>query len=159
MGLFWSMLPVDKTEAFDSIKGNELDVFLSVSLEDKIIAKKTIHRFFAAPDIETRQIREKGIVGVMCYPKNSSNLPAIITLSGSGGGMSTDIAQLLASYGYAVLALGYFGVEGRPEKLENIHLEYFQKAIRWFKEQSQVNEKKVALRGASYGGGLVLLLA
>ena len=36
MGLFWSMLPVDKTEAFDSIKGNELDVFLSVYHENHL---------------------------------------------------------------------------------------------------------------------------
>ncbi len=159
MGLFYSMLPVDKTENFYSANGNETQVFLSVEFENKIIAEKIIERYFARPDIETREIREQGVVGIFCYPKNSDHLSGIITVSGSGGGMSMEIAQLLASQGYAVLALGYFGAEGLPEKLESIHLEYFQNAIGWFKSQKQVDKNKVALRGASYGGELVLLLA
>lgn len=159
MGLFYSMLPVDKTEKFYSVNGIETRVFLCVELEKEIIAEKTIERCFSFSNIEIREIREDGVVGVFCYPKNSHQIPGIITVSGSGGGISTEMAQMLASQGYAVLALGYFGVEGLPEKLENIHFEYFQNAIKWFKSQKQVDENKIALRGASYGGELVLLLA
>lgn len=159
MGLFYSMLPVDRTENFYSTTGIETQIFLLVELEKKIIAKKVIERCFSFSDIEIKEIRENGVVGVFCYPKNAYEIPGIITVSGSGGGISTEMAQMLASQGYAVLALGYFGVEGLPEKLENIHLEYFQNAIKWFKAQKQVNENKIALRGASYGGELVLLLA
>lgn len=159
MGLFWSMLPVSPLPTTSAVKGNELDVFLSLSLNDAIVAETTIHRFIESPDIETKKITEHGFTGVMCYPKNATHLPGIITLSGSGGGLSIDMARLLAAQGYAVLALAYFDMDDLPDHLVNIPLEYFQQAIHWFKNQSQVNANKVALRGASYGGELVLLLA
>ena len=159
MGLFWSMRPVDTSQAHDAQRGNEEEVYLTASVNHKIVANKKIHRYIASPELESIEINEHGFIGFMCYPKNAHNLPGIITFSGSGGGMSRDMARLLAAHGYTVLALAYFGMAGLPKSLDNIHLEYFQNAIHWFKVQSQVNGKKIALRGASYGGELVLLLA
>lgn len=159
MGLFWSMHPVNTSEVHASIKGNEYEVLFTVAFENKIIARKIIYRPCASEHIETHLIAKEGIVGVFCYPQKAQHLPGIITVSGSGGGLSMEMAQLLASQDYAVMALAYFGLPGLPDTLESIPLEYFQKAIFWFKQQRQVNEKKIALRGASYGGECVLLLA
>ena len=159
MGLFWSMRPVDSSEAHEAQRGNEEEVYLTASIKDKVIATKTLHRHIQSLEIETIEINDHGFIGNLCYPKNAQNRPGIITLSGSGGGMSRDMARLLAAHGYTVLALAYFGMEGLPASLDNIHLEYFQNAIRWFKNQPQVDGQKIALRGASYGGELVLLLA
>ncbi len=159
MGLFWSMRPVDISQTHDAQRGNEEEVYLSASVNHKIVANKKIHRYIASPGIESVEINDHGFIGFMCYPKNAHNLPGIITFSGSGGGLSRDMARLLAAHGYTVLALAYFGMTGLPKSLDNIHLEYFQNAIRWFKDQPQVNDQKIALRGASYGGELVLLLA
>lgn len=159
MGLFWSMRPVDTSQAHDAQRGNEEEVYLTASVNHKIVANKKIHRYIASPGIESVEINDHGFIGFMCYPTNAHNLPGIITFSGSGGGLSRDMARLLAAHGYTVLALAYFGMTGLPSSLDNIHLEYFQNAIHWFKDQPQVNDQKIALRGASYGGELVLLLA
>lgn len=65
-------------------------------------------------------------------------------------------AALLASYGYTVFALAYFGMENIPNNLESIPLEYFEKAT-WLKNHHAVN-KQVSLIGFSRGGELALLL-
>jgi dienelactone hydrolase len=65
---------------------------------------------------------------------------------------------ILASRGYAALALGYFRVEGLPRGLVNIPLEYFENAIRWMRAQSWLRDGLLAVWGPSRGGELALLL-
>ena len=120
--------------------------------------QKTIHRLPVAPNVEKRDVREQGLVGTLFYPKNIQHGPGVIVVGGSGGRIPEGLAQLFASHGYAVFALGYFGVEGLPERLKNIPLEYFQNAMQWFKKQQQVDKNHIAICGNSRGGELVLLL-
>jgi len=162
MGLFWSMMPTDTDVAGHTMSKwtlNLCDITLSIFAHDKLLVQKKIHRLPVAPDIEKRIIREQGVVGTLFYPKNILKGPAVIVVPGSGGGIPENISQLFASHGYAVLALGYFGVECLPEQLSEIPLEYFQNVMHWLKQQPQVNAQKIALMGHSRGGELVLLLA
>lgn len=144
MGLFWSMGPAESTVAAPL---NKDEVLLSVYSHNKLILQKTLSRLFASSEVEHKDINEEGIVGVLYYPKQLKQGPAIITVTGSSGGISTMTSQLLASHGYAVLALGYFGMPGLPATLENVPLEYFQKALHWLKKQPQVNPDSIALWG------------
>ena len=66
---------------------------------------------------------------------------------------------MFAKEGYIALALAFFNVEGLPQNLENIPLEYFLNAIRWLKSHPNVKKKHIHLYGPSKGGELVLLLA
>lgn len=91
-------------------------------------------------------------------PPSEKPLPVIITLSGSNGGLGENRAQLLASHGFAVLALGYFGVEGLPSNLEDIPLEYFEVAFNWIKTLPNLDSSHVGLYGVSRGGELALIL-
>lgn len=159
MGLVWSIAPADKEVLQRTGALNTYEIELSVFSKDKLLAKKIIHRLPVSPDVERKEIREDGIVGTLFYPKNMKNGPGIIVVGGSGGRIPEDFAQLLASHGYAVLALGFFRVEGLPKNLENIPLEYFETAMQWFKKQPQVDKNRVAISGRSRGGELVLLLA
>lgn len=153
MGLFWSMTPKNKNT---SMFFGRFEVLLSAYFNNEIIAQKTIHRDVVSSDIEQKQIREDGLVGTLLYSKKILKGPAIIVLSGSDGGVPF-YGHTFASHGYVVFALGYFGAEGLPENLENINLEYFQKAMHWLKKQPIVNGD-IALMGVSRGGELVLLL-
>jgi dienelactone hydrolase len=159
MGLFWSMAPIDRKIQHFSFDKNELEVCLSVFSHNELKGQKTILRLLVSPDVEKRKIREHGIVGTFFYPQNIKNAPGIIVVPGSSGGIPENKAQLLASHGYAVLALGYFGLDGLPKSLDNIRLEYFQNAMQWLKRQPEVNNRPIALLGSSRGGELVLLLA
>lgn len=107
-----------------------------------------------------REIRENGLVGTLFEPETASTkkLPAIIVVPGSDGGVPEAFALHLAEQEYIVLALGYFGFEGLPEFLENIHLEYFEKAHAWLCENPRIGAKGIGVVGYSRGGELVLLL-
>lgn len=163
MGLFWSMAPTNKDPSKNTfISQSTLSlhkILLSIFSEDKLRAQKTIHRLPVSHDVEKKDIQEQGIVGTLFYPKNTKRSPGLIIIPGSGGRAPDVISQLLASHGYTVLALAYFGAEGLPERLSLIPLEYFQNAMLWFKKQPQVNGNKIALMGQSRGAELVLLLA
>ena len=159
MGLVWSIAPANNEVLQRTGALNTLEIELSVFCNDKLRAKKIMHRLAVLPDVERKEIREQGLVGTLFYPKNLKNGPGVIVVGGSGGRIPEYFAQLLASHGYAALALGFFRVEGLPKKLENIPLEYFQTAIQWFKQQPQVDKTRVAITGRSRGGELVLLLA
>ena len=159
MGLIWSMAPTDR-EILKKLPNtfNFNEVFLSVVVADKVQAKKTIQRLAVLPNVEKRIIREQGLVGTLFYPKDMQHGPGIIVVAGSGGRIPESLAQLFASHGYAAFALGYFGVEGLPQRLKNIPLEYFQTAMQWFKKQPEVDGNRIAICGNSRGGELVLLL-
>jgi hypothetical protein len=75
-------------------------------------------------------LAEDGLLGVSFLPPGDGPHPAVIVLGGSEGGLPVrSAAPLLASHGYATLALAYFGLPGLSCGLINIPLEYFGRAI------------------------------
>jgi dienelactone hydrolase len=105
-------------------------------------------------------VRENGLVGAFYQPPGQGRHPAVIVLSGSGGGVppATSQAGGLASRGYAVLALAYFAAEGLPPSLSHIPLEYFGNALGWLAAQPSVDSSRIGVLGTSRGGELALLL-
>jgi dienelactone hydrolase len=65
---------------------------------------------------------------------------------------------MLASQGFAVLALAYFGLEHLPRTLENIPLEYCETAIQWLQNHPSIDAERIGLWGTSRGAELALLL-
>lgn len=103
-------------------------------------------------------VREQGLVATLFLPQSKKQVPAVIALSGSRGGLSETRAEMIASRGYAALALAYFNAEGLPQTLKEIPLEYFETAIRWLKLRPEVDPDRIGLWGVSRGGELSLLL-
>ena len=159
MGLFWSMLPASNDHSLSfKCKEDAFIVELTLRQKEKILGKKTITRFLKSPDIKRVEVNENGLVGVLFLPPSTKPLPVIITLSGSNGGISENRAKLLASNGFAVLALGVFGVEGLSPNLQDVPLEYFETAFAWLKDQPQIDSSRVGLYGVSRGAELALIL-
>ncbi len=123
-------------------------------------------RRFARSDLKIRDVRENGLVGRLFLPATPGPHPGLIVLGGSGGGFlfSEEEAALLASRGYAALALAYFSpyyldpIEGLPQALEEIPLEYFKKAIDWMQSQPFLAQGQLGLFGTSKGAEVGLLL-
>lgn len=159
MGLFWSMSPTMKNQTLVMLLLLNLTPFeLSVFSDKKLLTRKTIYRRYIAPNVEKKEIREQGIVGTLFYPKGKKS-PGVMIIPGSSGQLPGYVSQLLASHGYAVFELRYFGIEGLPKQLSLIPLEYFKNAMHWLKKQPHVDGDKIALMGQSTGGELALLLA
>jgi len=159
MGFIWSMKP-DPFESilFSSKNLTPLMVSLQVYIDDSLVASTEITRLRIKEGIQSTEVRDNGLVGTFYVPENASNVPAIIDLTGSGGGKSESRAALLASHGYASLALAYFGSESLPKTLTNIPLEYFKNAIEFLQHQDEVDPEKIGVISGSRGGELALLL-
>jgi dienelactone hydrolase len=82
----------------------------------------------------------------------------VIVVSGGGGVIEEFKAAVLASHGYAALALAYFAQQGLPRGLVNIPLEYFENAIAWVRAQRWFSDRLLAVWGDWRGGELALLL-
>lgn len=106
------------------------------------------------------KIRDPELAADFFYPKGGKALPLVLALGGSGGGfIDYKDMQCLALEGYAVLSVAYFKAPGRPGKLEEVPLEYFQRALHRFGRHPAVDSTRVIVLGISRGAELALLLA
>lgn len=164
LGIFWSMTKPKYTNeelpfAVKNLKSNT--TYLHLEVDGKIISKNELQLIIKTPDINSEEIRKKDLVANFYYPKNKQKVPLIIILGGAEGGISgvDDFAKIISSHGYAVLALGYFGMENLPKNLERIPLEYFFNSIDWVKEKLFIDTTKIVIVGGSAGGEAALLVA
>jgi uncharacterized protein len=110
-----------------------------------------------------REVIENGLVADLFYDVEQPR-KVIIMLGGSEGGKIWSGIQvrrpieLLVQRGYMILSLAYFKAQGLPGTLEEIPLEYFEKAFAWLSVQSGIVADKVAILGGSKGAEAALLL-
>jgi dienelactone hydrolase len=137
-----------------------LEVELSVESGGETLARERIERHFLPPasGAGREPVDREGLFGVLFLPAGKGPHPALICLSGSGGGISEPRASLLASRGYAALALAYFGAGSLPGQLREIPVEFIERGISWLGEHETVDSGRVGVCGISKGGELALLL-
>ncbi len=159
MGLLWSMQPVGhKSSFFLSREQMSVEIDLIAEIDGAAVAATRLKRRLASEDVVSTPVREQGLVGSFSYPVHATSLPAVVILPGSDGQIPENAAALLASHGFAALALAYFGAEGLPKNLVHIPLEYFEGAFHWLQKQPIVQGNKIGVIGLSRGGELALLL-
>ncbi len=132
-----------------------LTIYLKLYSSQKLLSILQIKQHQCGKNVEIHSLTND-LVGKLFIPEGSGPFPGIIVLGGSSGGLHERRAALLASHGFAALALAYFKTEGLPERLENIPLEYFENSINFMNQHSKV--RGVSLMGTSRGGELALLL-
>lgn len=159
MGPFWSMRQTTGEDAAENEYVRETTAILTAIIEGEIFGATQVNRVFAAPGVTRASVRENGLVAEFYRPAGVGPHPTLIRVGGSGGGFSgRKSAALLASHGFAVLNVAYFGIEGLPDTLERIPLEYFEKAIGWLRARESVIDDPLGVVGGSRGGELALLL-
>ena len=68
-------------------------------------------------------------------------------------------ASLLASHGFAALALAYMGYDDIPKFPSTIPLEYFEEAANWLSNHPKVLPHGIGVHGICHGSWIALLLA
>lgn len=63
-----------------------------------------------------------------CLFSGEGRFPGVLDLFGGAGGLLEFRASLLASHGFASLALAYFGYDDLPAHLDKVDLDYFEEA-------------------------------
>jgi dienelactone hydrolase len=165
MGLFWSTTPDESSRVTgppepDARMPEPEEWTLTAEINGVAVATEKVVRRAVAADVTMTIVHDNGLVGVFYQPAGATRHPAMIVVSGSGGGVPGPWSDAggLASRGYAVLALAYFGVDHLPRSLHNIPLEYFGTALDWLRAQPSVDPDRIGLLGTSRGGELALLL-
>ena len=122
-------------------------------------ASAKVERLFKTSEIKSRRITD-GFVGELFYSDDPGN-KTIVWLGGSGSGLgvSSPIAAVLASHGFNVLSLPFFGEKGLPAQLSEIPLEYFERVFAWLAKSPITGGKEVWILGMSKGAELALILA
>lgn len=165
-GLFWSMKPEKPLKApfniFIKMSTQPQKMKFTLSHDSASIASSEFLMRFSSDEVKLSEVRE-GFTGKYFVKVGETSLPAVIVTGGSGGGFlwSEQVASVLASKGYAALAVAYFdyrGSYGLPNGLVEIPLEYFQKSIQWLKEQKEVDPESISFIGISKGGELAVLI-
>ncbi|MBI5680963.1 MAG: acyl-CoA thioesterase/BAAT N-terminal domain-containing protein [Methanobacterium sp.] len=166
IGLFYSMetissdaLPENLT-ILPSQDPEKIFFYFDVELDGEIVAFKYLETVRMLPNVQYESLEKEGLVANFYHPEGE-NLPAVLVVSGSEGGIATPdiVAGILASKGYAALALAFFEMPGLPEILEEIPLDYVEKAVQWLSNQPMVNPEKMVMIGTSKGAELTLLSA
>ena len=160
MGLFWSR--ASQPAVTEDIATDFMVLTLTVRGEDgSCLLSHRIRRYFRHPSVQLQEVREEGLVAKLFTPEAPGPHPAVLVVGGSGGGFQwcAETAGLLASRGFAALAVAYFGMEGLPATLDRIPLEYFERALAWMARNEAVDAQRIAVVGVSRGGELALLLA
>ena len=91
--------------------------------------------------------------------------PLLVGLGGAEGGNAWASPawkrqrERFLEQGYAMLAVGYFGAPGTPERLDRISLDGIHAAIRQAVEDPRVDADCIAVIGGSRGAEAALLLA
>lgn len=159
-GLLWSMVPAGDRHPtfFVRRKAAPLRVHVSVEAAGNNLAACDLERTFGGETVGRRAAGAPGLAGDLFFPLTGGPHPGVMIVSGSDGGQLDHAASLLAAHGYAVLSLGYCGVEDRPTLLHRIDLRYFEKALDWMAAQPEVAGDRATVVGLSRGGELALQL-
>ncbi|OXB57403.1 hypothetical protein ASZ78_010118 [Callipepla squamata] len=138
MGLFWFLHPdslfkrLVKRDVMGSPFLVHVEVFDGLCLvsgqQDEPLATCTAERWYVSPGVQRVPIREGRVRGALLLPPGPGPFPAVIDLFGGAGGLMEFRAGLLASRGFAVLALAFFAYEDLPKALTQLDLEYFEEA-------------------------------
>jgi hypothetical protein len=163
MGLFWFAKRESEATPAEPVIASNLPAQvwqLTAEQDGAVVATDTVLRRAVAPDVRRRPVRELGLFGALYRPPGDEPRPAVLVLGGSGGGLppAVDAPGGLASRGYVVLSLAYFGVNGLPRELRDIPLEYFKRALDWLAAQPFVDSTRIAVMGASRGAEAALLI-
>lgn len=114
-----------------------------------------------ACEYSVTRVSHQDIVANLYLPKTAANVPVVIAVGGSEGGLSTGDAngEMLAPHCLAVLGLAYFKEAGIAQTLDQIPLEYFIRAIDYLHTLPAIDPSRIGMVGGSRGAELALLLA
>jgi hypothetical protein len=162
MGLIVSMKSSDP-KALEKIARNisiEQDLPINLSAEcGAERANATLERLFNSPEIRKQRVSD-GFVGEFFFGDDPDRLP-VVWIGGSGSGLAINavVAAPLASRGFNVLSLPFFGEPGLPKQLSRIPLEYFERALDWLMQHPAAAGKGLRVLAMSKGAEVALILA
>ncbi|WP_300009600.1 acyl-CoA thioesterase/bile acid-CoA:amino acid N-acyltransferase family protein [Pseudonocardia sp.] len=162
-GPLWAMHPegAPRPLFFTRRRPAPLRMTAEVIVDGDTVATRSFVRTFCDPGVVGTPVDPgHGVVGTLFTPPTGPAPAAgVLLLGGSDGGQHDHAAALLASHGFAVLSMSYFGAEDTPQHLHRIELHDVCRAVHWLAGQPQVDDQRIAVVGLSRGAELALQVA
>nr|XP_057921798.1 acyl-coenzyme A thioesterase 3-like isoform X1 [Doryrhamphus excisus] len=169
MGLLWSMRPVPGSRTGLRLRKMNIcsPMLVSISVysghvshdfsQRPPLAAVLTERWYMAPGVRRLDIKDRGVRGTLFIPSGPGPFPGMLDMLGSGEGLLEYRSALLASHGYASLALKYFA----PRELASadLELDYFEKAFELLRRHPAVIPGRVGILGLSLGTNVGMYLA
>ncbi|XP_037359582.1 peroxisomal succinyl-coenzyme A thioesterase [Talpa occidentalis] len=165
MGLLWALEP---EKPFWRFLKRDVETPFAVELEvldghdpgtERLLGRTVHERYFLAPGVRREPVRAGRVRGTLFLPPGPGPFPGIIDIFGVGGGLMEYRASLLAGHGFATMALAYYDFEDLPKNIDTIHLDYFEEALCYMLQHSQVKGPDIGLLGISLGADICLSMA
>jgi dienelactone hydrolase len=123
------------------------------------VVESVVERHWLAPGATLTDVRDRGVFGMYARPAGRGPFPGVVAFGGSSGGFGPAAAwaPMLASHGFATLAIAYFGAPSLPNALVEIEVETVERAIAWLLDRGDLGAETVAVMGISRGSELAFL--
>ncbi|XP_068127979.1 acyl-coenzyme A amino acid N-acyltransferase 2-like isoform X2 [Hyperolius riggenbachi] len=151
MGLFWALrsktpfFRLMKREVMESPFEIHLEVYchleMNVIPECSPEASACLRRWYVAPGVQRVQVREGRVRGALFLPPGEGPFQGVVDLFGGFGGLVEFRSSLLASRGFAALALAYFAYEDLPKTTNSLDLTYFEEATEFLRNHPKNREE------------------
>ncbi|KAJ1168976.1 hypothetical protein NDU88_000888 [Pleurodeles waltl] len=169
MGLLWALSSekpfhrLMKRDVIGSPYRVTVEVLDSIHLDPSPsitpLASQTIERWYVAPGVRRIAIREGRVRGALFLPPGDGPFPGVIDMFGGVGGLTEFRSGLLASQGFATLALAYFAYEDLPGSFAEMDLEYFEEAAELLLKHPKVLGPTVGVVAVCKGAEIALAMA
>lgn len=169
MGLFWALKPntpyrrLLKRDVMGSPFHVHLELYLNIVLDqtpyESPAVSKVVERWYVAPGVQRIQIKQGRVRGALFLPPGEGPFPGVIDMFGGGGGLIEFRSSLLASRGFACLALAYFAYDDLPSYIAGVELEYFEEAVNILLGNPKVLGNGVGVVAVCKGAEIALAMA
>nr|XP_055046278.1 peroxisomal succinyl-coenzyme A thioesterase-like [Misgurnus anguillicaudatus] len=166
MGLLWSMSPVPASRS--GLRLRRVDILTPMVVHISVysghlsqgfnqqtaLAASVTERWYIAPGVQRVDVRERGLKGTLFIPPGPGPYPGVLDLWGGGGGLVEYRSALLASHGFASLALEY--MNRNDKKMADVDASYIEEAYLFLQSHPKVQRDHLAVVGLSFGSSVTL---
>ncbi|XP_066492754.1 acyl-coenzyme A thioesterase 1-like [Tiliqua scincoides] len=174
MGLFWSLSPAGMERPHQRLWPSRVRAPLRVqvsvhrghsppgALPGPLLAQARVERWFVLPEVRRIRLKEGLVRGSLFLPPGTGPFPGVIDMFGDEGGLTEYRSGLLATHGFAALALPYFNFEDLPKVMGDFHLEYFKEAVCFLLRHPKVKGPGIGVvgngKGAEFASSMMTFL-
>ncbi|XP_029378638.1 acyl-coenzyme A thioesterase 4-like [Echeneis naucrates] len=171
MGLLWSLRTVPGSKPGLRLRKMNVQTPMEVTVsvyqghhtegfaDQKSLDSVLVERWYMAPGVRRIPITEDQLTATLFLPSGPGPFPGLLDLWGGGGQLVENRAALLASHGFASLALDYLTPKYSRETGKMVDNTYFEAAYRVLEQHPQVLSSRIAMVGLSFGTSVTLKMA
>ncbi|XP_029986473.1 peroxisomal succinyl-coenzyme A thioesterase-like isoform X2 [Sphaeramia orbicularis] len=170
MGLLWSLRPVPGSKPHLRFRKMNVQTPMEVTISvyqghqtvfvDQVqLASVLVERWYMAPGVRRIPVTESNLTATLFLPPGPGPFPGVLDLWGGGGQLVEYRSALLASHGFASLALDYLTPKITLKTGKMVENDYFETAYKFLQQHPQVSGSRIAMMGLSFGTTMTLKMA